>query len=145
MSLLLEDATALLLEDGTPLLLEDGTGTVPATIGVPPLNSSLRDVVLVAPTNESLEVDVYCAADPTGTDPAFAVTTEGTIVGNSATYYTGDWSTSYGSDGWTTARTPTFGSSGSIDVTAGDRLWLWVKAVAGSETAVWRVGMVIVL
>jgi len=145
MSLLLEDGTSLLLEDGTSLLLEDGSGSVATTIGVPPLKTSLREVVLVAPTNESLEVDVYCAATPVATAPAFAVTTEGTVVTGAATYYSGSWSTSYGSDGWTTARTPTFGSAGSINVTTGDRLWLWVKAVAGSETAVWRVGSVIVL
>ena len=146
MALLLEDGTALLLEDGTSLLLEDGfSGGVETRIGTPPLNTSLRTVVLASPTNESLEVDVYCSADPTATDPGFAVTAEGTIVADDASYTAGAWSTGYGTDGWATARTPTFGTAGTIDVTPDTRIWLWIQTTAGSEIAVWRIGTVIVL
>lgn len=107
------------------------------------MNSSLRDVTLYAATVESLQVDLYCDVDPTGTAPAFAVTAEGTVVGGSDTYTNGTWGT-YGSDGWTTARTPTFGTTASIPVTSGSRLWLWAKCTAGSEVAVQRVGLIIV-
>jgi hypothetical protein len=150
MTLLLESADDLLLEDADELLLEDGTGspdtgTVAARIGRPPLNSSLRTVVLTAPTFESLEVDVYCSADPTGTDPTFAVTAEGTVVDDSTTYSTGAWTGDYGSDGWTTAHSPSFGSIGTFEVEPGQRLWLWIKTVAGSDAAITRCGLVIVI
>lgn len=149
MPVLLEQTSSLVLEGTGSLLLEDGLGggsvPTPLRIGTPPLKTSLSDVTLAAPTLESLEVDVYCSDDPTDTEPQFAVTTEGTAVTDATTYTPGGWATTYGTDGWTTARTPSFGSAGTIVTVSNTRLWLWVKTVAGDETAVWRVGTVIVL
>lgn len=148
MTLLLESADRALIEDGSELLLEDGLGggaTVPARIGAPPVKTSVRDVQLVASTLESLEVDVYSGSDPTDTPPEFATTTEGTVVNGSTTFSAGAWSSAYGSDGWATARTPQFGTAGTLTITSDTRIWVWIKTVAGDETAVWKVGTVIVL
>lgn len=106
------------------------------------MRTAVGDVQLSAATVESLELDVYCSSDPTGTAPEFAVTAFGTYASGSTTFTAGAWASTYGSDGWSTARTPTMGSSGSLAVTSGQRKWLWIKAVAGSETAIWLVGSV---
>lgn len=108
------------------------------------MNTSLGTVALPAVTLESLQIEVYSNEDPTATDPVFALTDEGTVVASDATYSTGSWVGSYGADGWTVARTPTFGSGGDITLTASTRKWVWAKCVAGGETAVWRVGLIVV-
>ena len=144
MTVLVEDATDLLLENAVTLLLE-GAFSTSSRVGTPPMQTSIRSVVLVAPTYETLEVEVYCSANPTATAPQFAMTAEGTLVNGSTTYYAGDWGETYGTDGWTFANTPPLGSAGTIVISSGTRLWLWVKVVTGAETAVWRIGTVIVL
>lgn len=149
MTLLLENGDDLLLEDGFELLLEDGTssgGTVAERIGTPPLKSSLRSVTLVASTLESLEAEVYSGTgDPTDTPPEWAFVAEGTQATDATTYTSGDWSTAYGTDGWTTARSPLIGSAGTVEVVAGTRLWVFIRSVAGSETAVTLAGTVVVV
>lgn len=107
------------------------------------MNTRTRVVELFAPTVESLEVGLYCSSDPTGTAPGFLLTAEGTMATTGSSFTSGTWVGSYGSDGWTTARTPTIGTAGSLTATAG-RYWLWTSVVAGSETAKWLVGTVVV-
>lgn len=109
------------------------------------MNTSLRDVALNAATLESLELDIYCDEDPTATDPQFALTAEGTLAESGTTYSDGSWVGAYGADRWTAARTPTFGTGADITLTSGTRRWVWAKCVAGGETAVWRVGLIVVL
>lgn len=106
------------------------------------MKSSLGRVDLVAATVESLQADVYCSINPTGTPPAFALTAVGSYPSVSTTWTAGAWADTYGVDGWTVARTPTLGVAGSIALAAGDRRWLFVKVAVGSETAVWLVGTV---
>jgi hypothetical protein len=111
--------------------------------------------VLEAPTVESLEVQVYATSTPVGTAPGFALTAEGTRATTSTTFTSGAWATAYGtvydaqrnsiSDPcWTVAQSPTIGVTGSLTVASGDRKWVWVKVVAGSETAVLLCGTLIV-
>lgn len=142
-TIVLEDEGTLRLESFRAL--QDETGTdVPERIGEPPMRTIFNTVELYAVTVESLEVDVYCSADPTVTDPEFAVTVLDVIT-DSETFYAGSWSSTYDTTtGWVRARTPTFGATGTIDVAAGSYLSLWVKASAGSETAIWKVGTVVV-
>lgn len=108
------------------------------------MKSAVGTAVLYAPTSESLEVDIYCSSDPTGTVPGFAITARGTMITGSTTFTSGTWAETYGSDGWTKARTPTLGTSGSLTITAGTYYWLWASVTAGSETAKWLVGTIVV-
>lgn len=145
MTLLLEDGTARLLEDGTARLLEDGStdgGGVTTRTGTPPLSSSVDHVRISAQTVEAFEHEVYCSTDPTGTPPEYAVTVGRTIADN-ATWAAGAWAAEYGDDGWTWARTPTFGKSdAAVPVAAGTSKWLWIKTTADTEVAIWMIGMV---
>lgn len=96
---------------------------------------------LFAATVEALEVDIYANADPTGTAPQFALSAAGAVA--PGTFSAGSWTTSYASTGWTTARTPTLGSSGTLTLASGSTYELWAKVTLGSEVAVWIVGRVI--
>jgi hypothetical protein len=107
------------------------------------MNTRTGVVTLFAPTVESLQVDVYASVDPTGTAPGFLLTAEGTMATTGSSFTSGTWVGTYGSDGWTVARTPTIGTAGSLTATAG-RYWLWASVVAGSETAKWIVGTLVV-
>lgn len=110
------------------------------------MKSTRATVVLQAPSVESLEVQIYATSTPVGTAPGFALTAEGTQVTSGTSYTAGEWAEAYGATetGWTKARTPTIGGSGSLTVTSGLRYWLWSKSVAGSETAVELCGTVVV-
>lgn len=119
------------------------------------MRSSPASTLIEAPSVQSLEVQVYATSTPVGTAPGFALTAEGTRTTTSTTFTDGAWATAYGTvytqerasmsaPCWTVAQTPTIGVNGSLTVAAGDRKWLWVKVVAGSETAVLLCGTVIV-
>ena len=96
---------------------------------------------LFAATVEALEVDIYTDADPTGTNPQFALSAKGAAA--PGTFSSGSWTTAYPSSGWTTARTPTLGSGGTLVIASGSSYSLWAKVTLGSEIAVWPVGDVI--
>jgi hypothetical protein len=96
---------------------------------------------LYAATVEALEVDIYTNADPTGANPQFALSAKGASA--PGTFSAGSWTTSYASTGWTTARTPTLGSAGTLVLASGSTYDLWVSVALGSETAKWRVDSVI--
>jgi hypothetical protein len=119
------------------------------------MTSNRRTVTLEAPTAESLHVDIKSTATPVGTAPGFALTAAGTRATVATSYTAGTWATAYGtilddtgasvtSAGETTARTPTIGVAGTMTVASGTRYWLWVKTVAGSETAVELAGTIVV-
>jgi hypothetical protein len=96
---------------------------------------------LFAATVEALEVDIYTDADPTGASPQFALSAKGASA--PGTFSAGSWTTSYASTGWTTARTPTLGSAGTLVIVSGTTYDVWAKVTLGSETAVWPVGTVV--
>jgi len=96
---------------------------------------------LYAATVEALEVDIYTNADPTGTAPTFALSAKGASA--PGTFSAGSWTTSYASTGWTTARTPTLGSAGTLVIASGSTYDLWCAVTLGSEVAKWPVGSVI--
>jgi len=97
--------------------------------------------VLYAATVESLDVDIYTSSDPTSSSPTFALSAKGATAPGS--FSAGSWTTTYSSTGWTTARTPTLGSAGTLVLASGSTYDLWVTVSLGSETAKWVVGSVL--
>lgn len=144
MTRLLEDGTARLLEDGTARLLEDGStdGGGVTRVGIPPTRTSVDHVRISAQTLEALEHEVFCSANPTASAPEYALTA-GKTIADDATWVAGAWASAYGDDGWVWARTPTFGrGEASLPIAAGTSKWLWIKASASPEDAIWMIGMV---
>lgn len=105
-------------------------------------------LTLVAVTDESLEVDVFCTVDPTGDRPEFALCPIGAYPTSSTTWTPGTWATTWGQvadgvgtddrAGWVTARTPLISSV--LALAAGDHRWLFARFAAGSETPIMHVG-----
>ncbi len=100
-------------------------------------------VLLYEDTVESLSIDIKTSADPTGTLPQFALSTDATQPG---TFQIGAWSGSYNSSTQlTTALTPTLGATGAtLTIATGTSYTLWAKVTVGSEIAVWSVGTIAV-
>lgn len=100
------------------------------------------EVTIYAASVESVELPIGTNADPTGTAPAFALSTVDAVAPGSFT--NGTWVGSYDTvTEQTTARTPTLGSAGSLTLASGTDYKLWAKVTLGSEVAVWVVGKVI--
>ena len=99
-------------------------------------------VNLYAATVESLEVPIGTTSSPTATDPQFALSATSAVT--PGTFSTGSWAEAYGATttGFTTARTPTLGGTGTLVITSGSSYLLWVKVTLGSEVAQWPVGVV---
>ena len=141
--ILLEDGTDLDLEDDTAMFLEDGSSGYTTSGRRPPMTSR-RTVQLFAPTYETLLVELWCSADPTGTVPRFAVTAEGTTITDTDEFSDGEWVEDYDTATmWTTASTPTIGSAGVFTIAADQRWWLWAQVTASSEVGISLVGTII--
>ena len=119
------------------------------------MRSAIRAVELNGNSVESVNVDFFSSADPTGAAVSFAVTAEGTQATTSSTWVAGSWATAYGTvlngvssvsdPGWSTARTPTLGLNGSIAIASVGRWWLSIKTTVGGETPIETAAVLIVV
>lgn len=81
----------------------------------------------------SLDVVLKVTPNPTGSTPQFALSAEG--VNTPGSFSNGSLGTWNASTRLVTCTTPTIGGSGAtLQMTPGNRYWLWYKLVVGGET-----------
>ena len=99
----------------------------------------MNQITIYASSVESVDLPVIISADPTGTPPAFALSTTSAVAPGSFT--NGTWSVAY-ANGRATATSATIGSAGTHTIASGNTYSLWCKVVVGSETFVSKVATI---
>jgi hypothetical protein len=101
------------------------------------------NVILYADTLESLEIPIKTTVDPTGTAPQFGFSS---TSAQPSSWVNGAWSGTWSSTTHiTTAVTPTLGASGAgLTIAPSTTYTIWIRVVAGTETAKWPVGSITV-
>lgn len=91
-------------------------------------------ITLESTTKEKRPYEVTAPSDPTGTLPAFALTTTTT---QPTTWVNGEWVGTWSSTtGKATALTPLMGAGQALDLTPGVDYDLWIRPTVGSEQPV---------
>lgn len=92
---------------------------------------------------ESLDVPITASADPTGTDPLFALGTYSSPAPTTS-FQAGEWADTWvDADTPVVARTPILGGSGAtLELVSGRKYDLWIKLSGGGETPAWVVGWI---